>query len=493
MTNLNFVSKALCIALSSVFVFSSPSIADDDNYSPLDSPSFFEGLNTFTAVFSQIKQMYVDEIDDETLFNNAIRGLIEGLDPHSSYLEPVAQSKVSESTMGKFGGLGIVIGTKGDYIEVVSPIDDTPAYRAGLKAGDIILQIGDQNVSQINLEEGVKLMRGAPGTTIKLTIGRPDIAPFVVEITREVITVTSAKGLPLEEGIGYLRVAQFQRPTAEVVEITREVITVTSAKGLLLEEGIGYLRVAQFQRPTAEVVEKIIGDLVEKNEADLDSLIIDLRNNPGGLLDSSIDISNLFIDEPGIVVYTEGRTPSSNMSFPTKPGDILNGAPIVVLMNVGSASASEIVAGALQDHKRAIIMGEESFGKGSVQSMMGLQDGYGLKLTTARYFTPSGRSIQAKGISPDIELDNISLKGDEEEESIDFSSQEKDLKNSLSAQDEEETTAEDPTELSPEEILKSQDEITDARDQEFVDLLMEDYYVHEAVNVLKALKIYKNK
>ena len=454
MTNLNFISKTLCIALTSV-VLSSTSIADD-NYSPLDSPSFFEGLNTFTAVFSQIKQMYVDEIDDETLFNNAIRGLIEGLDPHSSYLEPVAQSKVSESTMGKFGGLGIVIGTKGDYIEVVSPIDDTPAYRAGLKAGDIILQIGDQNVSQINLEEGVKLMRGAPGTTIKLTIGRPDIAPFVVEITREVITVTSAKGL-------------------------------------LLEEGIGYLRVAQFQRPTAEVVEKIIGDLVEKNEADLDSLIIDLRNNPGGLLDSSIDISNLFIDEPGIVVYTEGRTPSSNMSFPTKPGDILNGAPIVVLMNVGSASASEIVAGALQDHKRAIIMGEESFGKGSVQSMMGLQDGYGLKLTTARYFTPSGRSIQAKGISPDIELDNISLKGDEEEESIDFSSQEKDLKNSLSAQDEEETTAEDPTELSPEEILKSQDEITDARDQEFVDLLMEDYYVHEAVNVLKALKIYKNK
>ena len=454
MNHLKSISKILCFALSSLLLFSSPSIADEDNYSPLDSPSFFEGLNTFTAVFSQIKQMYVDEIDDETLFNNAIRGLIEGLDPHSSYLEPVDQSKVSESTMGKFGGLGIEIGTKGDYIEVVSPIDDTPAYRAGLKAGDIILQIGDQNVSQINLEEGVKLMRGAPGTTIKLTIGRPEIAPFVVEITREIITVTSAKGL-------------------------------------LLEDGIGYLRIAQFQRPTAEVVEKIIGDLVEKNESDLDSLIIDLRNNPGGLLDSSIDISNLFIDEPGIVVYTEGRTPSSNMSFPTKPGDILNGAPIVVLMNVGSASASEIVAGALQDHKRAIIMGEESFGKGSVQSMMGLQDGYGLKLTTARYFTPSGRSIQAKGISPDIALDNISLKSEDEEESIDFSSQEKDLKNSLSAQDEEETTSEDPTELTPEEILKSQDEITDARDQEYVDLLMEDYYVHEAVNVLKALKIYK--
>ena len=456
MTNLKLFSRKLILVLSALFFFSSVSAAEDENYSPLDSPSFFEGLNTFTAVFSQIKQMYVDEVDDETLFNNAIRGLIEGLDPHSSFLEPVDQSKVSESTMGKFGGLGIVIGTKGDYIEVVSPIDDTPAYRAGLKAGDIILQIGDQNVSQINLEEGVKLMRGAPGTTIKLTIGRPNIAPFVVEITREIITVTSAKGL-------------------------------------LLDEGIGYLRVAQFQRPTAEVVEKIIGDLVEKNEGDLDSLIIDLRNNPGGLLDASIDVSNLFIDEPGIVVYTEGRTPSSNMSFPTKPGDILNGAPIVVLMNVGSASASEIVAGALQDHKRAIIMGEESFGKGSVQSMMALQDGYGLKLTTARYFTPSGRSIQAKGISPDIALDDISLKSDEEEESIDFSSQEKDLKNSLSAQDEEEVISEDPTELSPEEILKSQDEITDARDKEFIDLLLEDYYVHEAINVLKALKIYNKK
>ncbi|MGB1412927.1 MAG: S41 family peptidase [Candidatus Pseudothioglobus sp.] len=453
MTNLKPFSRKLILVLSALFFFSSVSAAEDENYSPLDSPSFFEGLNTFTAVFSQIKQMYVDEVDDETLFNNAIRGLIEGLDPHSSFLEPVDQSRVSESTMGKFGGLGIVIGTKGDYIEVVSPIDDTPAYRAGLKAGDIILQIGDQNVSQINLEEGVKLMRGAPGTTIKLTIGRPNIAPFVVEITREIITVTSAKGL-------------------------------------LLDEGIGYLRIAQFQRPTAEVVEKIIGDLVEKNEGDLDSLIIDLRNNPGGLLDASIDVSNLFIDEPGIVVYTEGRTPSSNMSFPTKPGDILNGAPIVVLMNVGSASASEIVAGALQDHKRAIIMGEESFGKGSVQSMMALQDGYGLKLTTARYFTPSGRSIQAKGISPDIALDDISLKSEEEEDSIDFSSQEKDLKNSLSAQDEEEVISEDPTELSPEEILKSQDEITDARDKEFVDLLLEDYYVHEAINVLKALKIY---
>ena len=279
-----------------------------------------------------------------------------------------------------------------------------------------------------------------------MTIGRPDIAPFVVEITREIITITSAKGL-------------------------------------ILDEGIGYLRIAQFQRPTSELVESIISDLVAQNEGELDSLIIDLRNNPGGLLDSAIDVSNLFIDETGIVVYTEGRMPNSNISYPTKPGDIINGAPIAILMNKGSASASEIVAGALQDHKRAIIMGEESFGKGSVQSMLRLQDGYGLKLTTARYYTPSGRSIQSKGITPDIELENIFLDNEEDEDSIDFRSQEKDLKNALSA--------EDPTELSEEEILKVQDEIAEKRDQEYVDLLKVDYFIHEAINVLKAIKVYR--
>ena len=453
MKNIKALLKSTTCSLFLLFSLSSTVLAAEENYSPLDSPSFFEGLNTFTAVFSQIKQLYVDDIDDETLFNNAIKGLVEGLDPHSSFLEPKGQSNLSESTMGRFGGLGIVIGTKGDFIEVVSPIDDTPAYRAGLKAGDIILKIDDQNVSQINLEEGVKLMRGAPGTSITLTIGRPDIAPFEVKITREIITITSAKGL-------------------------------------LLDEGMAYLRIAQFQRPTAKLVSSIISDLKVQNDGELDSLIIDLRNNPGGLLDSSIDISNLFIDEPGIVVYTEGRTPSSNASFPTKRGDILNGAPIVVLMNKGSASASEIVAGALQDHNRAIIMGEESFGKGSVQSMLNLQDGYGLKLTTARYFTPSGRSIQSKGITPDIELDNISLNTDEDEDSIDLSQSEKDLKNALSAEDELEVI-EDPSGLSVEEILESQDKISDLRDQEYIDLLKEDYFVHEAMNVLKALKIYK--
>ncbi len=418
----------------------------DDKYSPLDSPEFFEGLNTFTAVYSQIKQLYVDEIDDETMFKNAIKGLVEGLDPHSSFLDPEDQSDLSESTMGKFGGVGIVIGTKGSFIEIISPIDDTPAYRAGLQAGDIILKIDDQNVNQIDLEEGVKLMRGAPGTKINLTIGRTDIAPFVVEITREIITIVSAKGL-------------------------------------LLEEGIGYIRISQFQNPTAELVDEIVLELVTENGAELDSLILDLRNNPGGLLNSSIDVANLFIDREGIVVYTEGRTPSSKVSFSTKAGDILNGAPIVVLMNKGSASASEIVAGALQDHKRAIIMGQESFGKGSVQSMLGLNDGFGLKLTTARYYTPSGKSIQATGISPDIYLEDNTLSSFED--AINLSSQEKDLKNHLSS--------ESPSELSEEDILEMQDEITEKRDKEYIDLLREDYFVHEAIIVLKALKVMSDK
>jgi carboxyl-terminal processing protease len=348
--------------------------------------------------------------------------------------------------MGRFGGVGIVISTKGSFIEIISPIDDTPAYRAGLQAGDIILQIGDQNVNQINLEEGVKLMRGAPGTKVKLTIGRPDIAPFVVEITREIITIVSAKGL-------------------------------------LLDEGIGYIRISQFQNPTAELVDDIVSELVTENETKLDSLILDLRNNPGGLLNSSIDVANLFIDSDGIVVYTEGRVSKSDVSFPTEAGDILNGAPIIVLMNKGSASASEIVAGALQDHRRAIIMGQESFGKGSVQSILSLEDGFGLKLTTARYYTPSGRSIQAKGIAPDIYLEDITLSSFED--AINLSSQEKDLKNHL--------LAESPSELSEEDILEMQDEITENRDKEYIELLREDYFVHEAINVLKALKVITNK
>lgn len=413
-----------------------------DDYSPFDSPDFFDELNVFTTIYTQIKQLYVDEIDDKTMFNNAIQGLVDGLDPHSSYLNPKDQANLVESTMGQFGGLGIVISTQGDLIQIISPIDDTPAYRAGLQAGDVILKIDDHRVRDMNLDDAVKLMRGKPGTKVKLTIIRSDKAPFVLEITREIITITSVKGF-------------------------------------LLEPGIAYIRVSDFQFQSAELLEKIVDELVAENGENIDSLILDLRNNPGGALISAIDVANLFIDSNGIIVYTEGRIKSANITFPAKPGDIVNGSPIVVLMNEGSASASEIVAGALQDHKRAIIMGAPSFGKGSVQSVIDLKDGYGLKLTTARYYTPSGRSIQAKGIAPDIELDDITLT--EPEDSVDLGSLEKDLKGHLSV--------EDPTLLSEEEIIRTQNEIKAKQDDEIIAYLKKDYFVHEAMNLLKALAI----
>ena len=418
------------------------SIADDSNLD-LGSPSY---VDEFLFIYSQIQQYYVDEIDDETMFKNAIKGLVEGLDPHSSYLDPKDQADLSESSIGKFGGLGIVITQKDDLIQIISPIDDTPAYRAGLQSGDIILKIGDKSVREMDLEEGVNLMRGEPGTTIELTIGRAEKVPFKIEITREIITIVSVRGF-------------------------------------LLDDGIAYIRISDFQSPSAKLLKDIVSDLIDENDGSLDSVILDLRNNPGGLLTSAVNIANLFIDSEGLVVYTEGRVRSNNSSFPTKPGDILNGALIVVLMNVGSASASEIVAGALQDHKRAIIMGETSFGKGSVQSIIDLSNGYGLKLTTARYFTPSGRSIQATGIEPDIFLENITL--NQEEESLDLSRQEKDLKNHL--------TPDNPNELSEEEILDIQDEIKEDQNLEIVEYLKNDYYVHEAINLLKALRIVGNK
>ena len=442
MTSFNTVSRLfLCLIITLLLTLSKVSMAKDD-YSPFDSPDFFDELNVFTTIYTQIKQLYVDEIDDKTMFNNAIQGLVDGLDPHSSYLNPKDQANLVESTMGQFGGLGIVISTQGDLIQIISPIDDTPAYRAGLQAGDVILKIDDHRVRDMNLDDAVKLMRGKPGTKVKLTIIRSDNAPFVLEITREIITITSVKGF-------------------------------------LLEPGIAYIRVSDFQFQSAELLEKIVDELVAENGENIDSLILDLRNNPGGALISAIDVANLFIDSNGIIVYTEGRIKSANITFPAKPGDIVNGSPIVVLMNEGSASASEIVAGALQDHKRAIIMGAPSFGKGSVQSVIDLKDGYGLKLTTARYYTPSGRSIQAKGITPDIELDDITLT--EPEDSVDLGSLEKDLKGHLSV--------EDPTLLSEEEIIRTQNEIKAKQDDEIIAYLKKDYFVHEAMNLLKALAI----
>jgi len=406
---------------------------------------FFKDLESFTKVFSHIKQLYVDEATNKELFEDAIKGMVTGLDPHSDYLKPKEQKDLLESASGKFGGLGIVIGMKDDAIQVISHIDDTPAYRAGIQAGDLIVKIGDKPVRDMTLEDGVKLMRGEPGTDIQLTIVRKNKKPFVVNITREIITITSVKGY-------------------------------------LLEKDIGYIRISSFQNPTARLLKETLERLVKENDRYLESLVLDLRNNPGGVLDGAVDVANLFIDKKGLVVYTEGRIPSSNLKFKTKPGDIMLNSPIVVLINKGSASASEIVAGALQDHKRAVIMGSTSFGKGSVQTIIELEGGYGLKVTTARYYTPSGRSIQAKGIEPDIALKNISLEN-EKEESVLGSTKESDLNGHLEVEDQ------DPSQLSSEEIITAQEDKKAEEDKKAIEKLKKDYFVHEATNLLKALTV----
>ncbi|WP_020407879.1 S41 family peptidase [Hahella ganghwensis] len=331
-----------------------------------------DDLRKFAEVFDRIKKAYVEDVDDTTLLNNAIRGMLSGLDPHSSYLEPSAFDDLQESTTGEFGGLGIEVGLEDGFIKVIAPIDDTPAQKAGIEAGDLIIKLDDKSVKGMSLEEAVSKMRGKPGTPIKLTVvKRNSDTPTDIEVLRDVIRVTSVKNLTLEPGFGYVRITQFQAQTG-----------------------------AEFGRALER--------LKEDNPSGLKGVILDLRNNPGGVLQAAVEVSDALLDE-GLIVYTDGRIKSSKLRFTATPGDKIEGAPVVVLVNGGSASASEIVAGALQDHHRAVILGTESFGKGSVQTVLPLDEEYGLKLTTARYFTPSGRSIQALGIVPDIKVQRATI------------------------------------------------------------------------------------
>jgi carboxyl-terminal processing protease len=436
--------KTLFITI--VFAFSLATLATEQTLSVEEKQKlevFLQDLKVLTTTYSNIKKLYVEDIDNKKLFTNAIKGMVSGLDPHSAYLEPKEQKSLLESASGEFGGLGIVITKKDDVIQVISPIDNTPAYRAGIQAGDKIIKINDKLVRGMTLEDGVGLMRGKPGTDIEITIVRIDEKPFVVKITREIITITSAKGY-------------------------------------LLEDGIGYARVSSFQKPTAALLEKIIERLKEENDGYLNALILDLRNNPGGILNGAVDISSLFLDDVGTIVYTKGRIPGSNSKFLADSGDILNNSPMVVLINKGSASASEIVAGALQDHKRAIIMGDTSFGKGSVQTILELKNGYGLKITTARYYTPNGRSIQAKGIEPDIKLKNIKL-GEEEQDGV-IETRENNLEGHLEVEN-------DPSKLSAEEILEVQESKKAKKAKKDIADLKKDYFVLQARNLLKALAV----
>jgi len=329
-------------------------------------------LRTFTDVYARIKADYVESVDDKTLLTHAIRGMLSGLDPHSTYLDPEEFKELQAGTTGTFGGLGIEVGMEDGFVKVIAPIDDTPAQRAGIQAGDLIIRLDDQPVQGMTLNDAVKLMRGEPGTSIKLTV------------------VRKGEEKPLE------------------ITLERAIIRVKSVKSRTLEPGYGYVRITQFQSQTGEQLRQALEGLQKEADGKLKGLVLDLRNNPGGVLQASVSVADAFLED-GLVVYTDGRVKDAEMRYSAHAGDMLNGAPMVVLVNGGSASASEIVAGALQDQKRALIMGSKTFGKGSVQSIQELANGGAVKLTTSRYYTPSGRSIQAEGIVPDIVLPQITV------------------------------------------------------------------------------------
>jgi carboxyl-terminal processing protease len=389
-------------------------------------------IRTFTEVFAKVKSDYVETVNDRQLMENAIRGLLEGLDPHSAYLDESAFQNLQEGTSGEFGGLGIEVSMENGFVKVIAPIDDSPAQKAGIQSGDLIIRLDDTPIQGMSLNDAIGKMRGKPGTDITVTIARDGVdTPMTFTVTRDTITRRSA----------WVRT---------------------------LEPGYGYLRISNFQTNTANDAQKVMETLKAENNGNLKGLILDLRNNPGGLLSGAVAITDLFLDD-GLIVYTEGRVSDSKLSFNAKPVDVINKAPMIVLVNGGSASASEIVAGALQDHKRALVMGQKTFGKGSVQTILPMTNESALKLTTARYYTPSGRSIQASGIVPDIAIDQVKIERIEANNAITEASLNRHLSNGRS----EEVPADVPptqTTTSPEESLSQSD-----------------YALYEALNVLKGL------
>ncbi|MBE0401782.1 S41 family peptidase [Halomonas sp. FME1] len=381
-----------------------------------------EEIQTFAEVFERIKRAYVEEVDDRTLLRNAMRGMLSELDPHSAYLDEEEFQSLRESTQGEFGGIGIEVGMEDGQLMVITPIDDTPASRAGLLSRDIIVAIDGTPTANLSLQEAVTLMRGEPESELRMSILR------------------SGEDTPRE------------------FILKREIIRSESVKHELLESGYGYLRISQFQSRTAEQARDALAMMAR--EQPLEGLVLDLRNNPGGVLQAAVGIADLFLDQ-GLIVYTEGRLSDTAMSFSASSNTPSGDIPLVVLINGGSASAAEIVAGALQDQRRGIIMGTDSFGKGSVQQIMPLGNGEGLKLTTALYYTPNGRSIQAQGIEPDVEVVRGRLEVAESRREI----READLDGHLSAQQ------------APRDR------------QEMAERLLDDYQLSEALNLLKALNV----
>lgn len=393
-------------------------------------------VRELALVFERIKQAYVDDIDDKTLIEYAIRGMLSGLDPHSTYLTPKDFEDLQVSTRGEFGGLGIEISADRGYVRVVSPIDDTPAQRAGVLSGDLITHLDGQSIQGWSLDRAIGIMRGEPGTAIDLTI------------------VREGESLPLS------------------VSIVRDVIRVQSVRSRMLEPGYGYIRISTFQSRTAGDVVAALNEL--QADGKLKGLVLDLRNNGGGLLDASVGVADAFLTE-GTITYTEGRLPNSNTFFNATRRDPSKGVNMVVLINSGSASASEIVAGALQDQGRALIVGDTSFGKGSVQTVLPVTSETRVKLTTARYYTPSGRSIQAEGIVPDIKVPLARV------ETLNLPTfRESDLGGSMRNQ----------RNVEPVEQTESQELDVDGQDQDEGELIERDYQLYQALLLLQGMAVF---
>lgn len=396
-------------------------------------PLPLDQVRMFTEALDRIRMSYVEEIDDQTLLENAIRGMLAGLDPHSSYMAGDDYDSLQETTTGEFGGLGVEVGRENGYIRIISPIDDSPADRAGIKAGDLIIQINNKPLREMLPEEAAQMMRGEPGSEVTITVVREGQDAFDLTIVREVIALSSVRSRIVIPGYAYIRISQFRVNT------------------------------------DTELVDEI--EKLYHENSDLEGIVLDLRNNPGGVLQASVGVVDAFVNE-GRIVYTEGRIEQSGMEFSATSSTPAGDIPLVVLINNGSASASEIVAGALQDHGRAIIMGTRSFGKGSVQTVLPLDDRRAIKLTTSLYFTPSGRSIQAQGIEPDIVVDEAFVT--RRSRNV-MQYNESDLQGHLANGNDENTEAEDFADalISAEEVL------------------VNDYPLNEALNVLQGINAFK--
>ncbi len=418
--------------LSTSFLIASvlitPVWAEKDTKTADDSAETYEMLNLFGEVMERTKTSYVEDVTDKKLIESALNGMLVSLDPHSSYLDAQSFKYMNEQTSGKFGGLGIEVTMENGVVKIVSPIDDTPASKAGLKPNDYITHIDGEQVVGMSLNDAVDKMRGKVGEKVKLTIRRVNEKPFDVTLKREEIKIQSVKSE-------------------------------------LKADDVAYIRISSFSEDTDKAVEKDLKKLKKKAKSPLAGIVIDVRNNPGGLLDQAVSVSDLFLDK-GEIVSTRSKNPQDTIKYNATKGDIAQDMPIVVLVNDGSASASEIVAGALQDHKRAIVLGEKTFGKGSVQTVIPLGKYGAMRLTTARYYTPSGRSIQATGIMPDVEVKPAKI--EEIDKGMNFS--EAEFGNALK-NDSKETT-------------KKKNSVQDED-------LKKDYQLMRAVDLVKSLNIYK--